>query len=195
MKKAMTELYGNEILDNPNYTKIVNSNHFNRLTQMVNRSKGKIRMGGKWEENSLKIEPTLIENIQWNDPTMEEEIFGPVLPIITYHDIDEMIQQVSERPKPLALYLFTENNRISKKIIEEISFGSSCINDTVYQIATPHLPFGGVGASGTGAYHGKKSFDEFSHEKSVLKQTTRFDIPLRYPNVKKGLELVRKIMK
>ncbi|GIN38016.1 aldehyde dehydrogenase [Heyndrickxia oleronia] len=195
MKKAMTELYGNEILDNPNYTKIVNNNHFNRLTQMVNRSKGRIRTGGKWEEDSLKIEPTLIESIHWNDPTMEEEIFGPVLPIITYHDIDEMIQQVSERPKPLALYLFTENNRISKKIIEEISFGSSCINDTVYQIATPHLPFGGVGASGTGAYHGKKSFDEFSHEKSVLKQTTRFDIPLRYPNVKKGLELVRKIMK
>lgn len=195
VKKAISDLYGLNILNNSNYTKIINKHHFRRLTKMIAETGGQIQLGGNWEEDQQKIEPTIIENVTWNDSTMAEEIFGPIIPLITYQNIEEIIKHLSSSPKPLALYLFTESNQVSNRLIEELSFGSCCINDTVYQIANPHLPFGGVGASGTGSYHGKKSFDEFSHEKSVLKQTTLFDIPLRYPNNKNGLGLIKKIMK
>lgn len=195
IKKAIIELYSENVLSNPNYTKIINEKHFKRLCNMLETSKGKTISGGSFDPLSWKIEPSLIDDITWNDSTMEEEIFGPILPIMTYEDLNQMLKSVANRPKPLALYIFTENKSVSEKIIDEISFGSCCVNDTVFQIATPHLPFGGVGASGTGAYHGKRSFDEFSHEKSVLKQTTLFDIPLRYPNGKNGLKLIKKIMK
>ncbi|MGE8205094.1 aldehyde dehydrogenase [Heyndrickxia sp. NPDC080065] len=195
IKLAMIDLYGKNVITNSNYTKIINEKHFKRLNKMMDSTKGVVRLGGACDISTQKIELTLVDEITWNDSTMEEEIFGPILPIITYKELDQLIKEVSSRPKPLALYLFTENNKVSSKIIEEISFGSCCVNDTVYQIANPYLPFGGVGPSGTGAYHGKKSFDEFSHEKSVLKQTTLFDIPLRYPNGKNGLKLIKKIMK
>lgn len=195
MKKAIVELYGENVLSNQNYTKIINEKHFNRLCNMMKATRGMTISGGSQDPLSQKIEPLLLDEITWNDATMEDEIFGPILPIITYNNINQIIKEISSRPKPLALYVFTENKLVSNKIIDEISFGSCCVNDTVFQIATPHLPFGGVGASGTGAYHGQKSFDTFSHEKSVLKQTTLFDIPLRYPNTKNGLKLIKKIMK
>jgi aldehyde dehydrogenase (NAD+) len=195
IKGAIRQLYGTECLLNENFPKIVHERHLQRLANMIERTKGSVVYGGKMDIQSQKMEPTIITDVEWDDPSMEEEIFGPILPIITYSNIDDAIREITKRAKPLALYLFTEDENINKKVISTVSFGSGCINDTVFQIASPYLPFGGVGPSGTGSYHGKKSFDTFSHEKSILKQTTKMDIPLRYPNVKNGLKLVRKIMK
>lgn len=189
------DFYGEDAFTAPHYPKIVNVHHLQRLQNMLAASTGNVICGGKLDKTAQRIEPTLITNVEWNDATMEEEIFGPILPIITYSDIENVIVEIKKRSKPLALYMFTEDRRLSKKIMHDLSFGSGCINDTVFQIANPHLPFGGIGTSGTGSYHGKKSFEEFSHEKSVLKQTTFFDIPLRYPNVKNGLKMVRWFMK
>ncbi len=126
---------------------------------------------------------------------MEDEIFGPILPVLTYKNLDEVIGEIQMRPNPLALYVFSEKEDVQQKIIGQIPFGGGCINDTVYHITSPYLPFGGVGSSGIGAYHGKGSFDTFSHQKSVLKQTTKFDLPFRYPNVKDGLKKIKMFLK
>ena len=189
------DFYGEDTFIASHYPKIINLHHLQRLQNMLTASTGNVIFGGKIDQEAQRIEPTLITNVEWNDAAMEEEIFGPILPIITYSNIEDIIAKIKKRSKPLALYMFTEDRSLSKKIMHELSFGSGCINDTVFQIANPYLPFGGVGTSGTGSYHGKKSFEEFSHEKSVLKQTTFFDIPLRYPNVKNGLKMVRWFMK
>lgn len=189
------DFYGKDVLTASHYPKIINLHHLQRLQNMLTASTGTVIFGGNVDQATNRIEPTLITNVEWNDAAMEEEIFGPILPIITYSNIEDIIAEIKKRSKPLALYMFTEDRWLSKKIMYDLSFGSGCINDTVFQIANPHLPFGGVGTSGTGSYHGKKSFEEFSHEKSVLKQTTFFDIPLRYPNVKNGLKMVRWFMK
>ena len=126
---------------------------------------------------------------------MQELIFGPILPVLTYDDPTEMIQEIKKQPKPLALYVFSETESFQQSILEHISFGGGCINDTVYHLSSPYLPFGGVGESGVGAYHGKGSFDTFTHEKSILKQTTVVDLPFRYQNRKNGLKLLKKLIK
>lgn len=189
------DFYGDDTFTASHYPKIINLHHLQRLQNMLTASAGTVIFGGKIDQEAQRIEPTLMTNVEWNDAAMEEEIFGPILPIITYSNIEDIIAEIKKRSKPLALYMFTEDRSISKKIMHDLSFGSGCINDTVFQIANPYLPFGGVGTSGTGSYHGKKSFEEFSHEKSMLRQTTFFDIPLRYPNVKNGLKMVRWFMK
>ena len=192
-EQAIKELYGEEPLNNRAYTHIVNQKHFNRLTAFLDN--GKLRFGGKTDPNKTAIEPTVLTDIKWNDPIMTDEIFGPILPVLTYDELPDMIDKITDIPKPLALYLFTENKAVQDKLLAEISFGGGCINDTIYHLASPYLPFGGVGNSGMGSYHGKKSFDTFSHHKSVLKQTTRFDMPIRYPNRKNGLKWVRRFLK
>lgn len=192
-KETINELYSDEVINNGEFTRIVSERHFNRLQAFLEN--GEILYGGRHERASLTIEPTLIGEITWEDPIMQEEIFGPLLPILEYNDEVEMISQINERPKPLALYVFSESKDFQEKILNTISFGGGCINDTVYHLSSPYLPFGGVGESGIGAYHGKGSFDVFSHEKSVLKQTTSFDLPFRYPNRKNALQQIKRIIK
>ncbi|MDZ5473087.1 aldehyde dehydrogenase [Bacillus sp. 31A1R] len=192
-KEITKELYGDKPLNNPNYTRIVSKRHFERLQTFLNN--GELFMGGGSNEVGLTIEPTVLTNITWEDSIMQDEIFGPILPVIEYEDLSDVIEGIHNHPNPLALYIFSESESIQRDVLNDVSFGGGCINDTVYHIASPYLPFGGVGSSGTGAYHGKGSFDTFSHQKSVLKQTTLFDIPFRYPNVRNGLKKLKFFLK
>ncbi|MGG0719727.1 aldehyde dehydrogenase [Robertmurraya massiliosenegalensis] len=193
LRNAVTELYGQEPLQNKDYTRIVSERHFNRLESFL--SEGSIFLGGETSPEQLSISPTVLTDITWDDKVMDDEIFGPILPVLEYEQFPEVVSEILNHPKPLALYLFTESKAVQESILAHVSFGGGCINDTVYHISSPYLPFGGVGNSGTGAYHGKGSFDTFSHEKSILKQTTLFDIPLRYPNVKNGLKYIKMVFK
>ncbi|SFS86521.1 aldehyde dehydrogenase [Paenibacillus sp. 453mf] len=190
--KAIKSFYGKDPVEHTDYGRIVSPKHFERLQGFLQT--GSIVLGGEVNEESLKIAPTILEGISWEDPVMQEEIFGPILPMMTYQHLDEVVHRVNARPKPLALYLFTENKMVQERIIEQISFGGGCINDTLMHVATPHLPFGGVGESGMGSYHGESSFAAFSHMKSVLKQTNKFDIKMKYPS-KNNLKIIRKVMK
>lgn len=191
--KAIRQFYGETPLQNPDYTRIVNEKHFNRLNAYL--QEGTAILGGETDPEQLKIAPTLLEGVTWGQSVMEDEIFGPILPILTFRDLSQVVEQVTAQPKPLALYYFSNNRGKQEKILRSISFGGGCINDTIMHLATPHLPFGGVGNSGLGNYHGKHSFDCFSHQKSVLKQTQKFDLPFRYPSSKNGLKVLRRIMK
>ncbi|GAE25380.1 aldehyde dehydrogenase [Halalkalibacter wakoensis JCM 9140] len=191
--QAIQELYGKEPLKNPNYTRIVSEKHFIRLQSFVQH--GTIAIGGKTDKDTLTIEPTVLEGVSWEDAIMKDEIFGPILPVLEYDRLSNVIEDIHNHPNPLALYVFSEDTNVQQKVVNSVSFGGGCINDTVYHITSPYLPFGGVGTSGVGAYHGKGSFDTFSHQKSILKQTTRFDIPLRYPNVKNGLKKIKYFLK
>jgi aldehyde dehydrogenase (NAD+) len=193
MKQWIEKMYGEDPLENPNYTRIINEKHFQRLLNLL--SSGKIIHGGKSDSQTWMIAPTLLDDVSWEDPVMQEEIFGPILPILTFEDLDEAIAQINRRPKPLALYVFTESDETAKKVFSSISFGGGCINDTLLHFSSPHLPFGGVGTSGLGRYHGKYSFDSFSHFKSVVKQTTLFDFEFRYPYYKNGLKIIRRFFK
>lgn len=193
LKQVIKELYGEDPLQNSNYTRIVSMNHFNRLRSLI--SDDKTFVGGRSNEEKLLIEPTVLTNISWEEHVMKDEIFGPILPVLPYNDLSEVVTGIHNHPNPLAFYLFTENENVQQELLNRISFGGGCINDTVYHLASPYLPFGGVGSSGIGAYHGIGSFETFSHKKSVLKQTTRFDIPFRYPNVKNGLEKIKMFLK
>ncbi|WP_462413415.1 aldehyde dehydrogenase [Neobacillus sp. Marseille-QA0830] len=192
-RETISELYGAEPLNNPDFTHIVSERHFNRLTAFLDN--GTVAIGGKTKPDALMIEPTLLTNITWDDPVMQDEIFGPILPVLEYSHLTEVVQGIHQHPKPLALYIFTEDSSVQQQVLDSVSFGGGCVNDTVYHFVSPHLPFGGVGSSGIGSYHGKGSFETFSHKKSVLKQTTRFDIPFRYPNVKDGLKKIKLFLK
>lgn len=192
-KEAIIELYTDNPLENPNFTRIVSERHFQRLSSFLDN--GVVFIGGNTQLEKLVIEPTVLNEITWEHPVMQDEIFGPILPVLEYETLEEVIEGIDNHPKPLALYLFTENANIQEEILNRINFGGGCINDTVYHLASPHLPFGGVGTSGIGSYHGKGSFDTFSHEKSILKQTTHFDLPFRYPNLKDGLNKIKKLIK
>lgn len=194
LTEAIHELYGDALYEESQFTKIVSERHFHRLITFI-RNSGTIFYGGESDVDKHLISPTVLTDITWNDPIMEDEIFGPILPVMGYEDILQTIDEINNRPKPLALYIFSEVERVQNKVLESISFGGGCVNDTVYHFTSPHLPFGGVGESGIGAYHGKGSFDIFSHEKGIMKQTTRFDLPFRYPTTKHGLKLIKMIMK
>ncbi|MFF2445752.1 aldehyde dehydrogenase [Neobacillus sp. NPDC058068] len=192
-KETTIELYGEQPLNNVNFTRIVSDRHFQRLCSFLNN--GELFMGGNANQEKLTIEPTVLTNVTWEEPLMQDEIFGPILPVLEYDALSEVVEGIHRHPKPLALYIFTENNAIQKQVLKSISFGGGCVNDTVYHFASPYLPFGGVGNSGIGAYHGKGNFDTFSHQKSVLEQTTLFDISFRYPNVKNGLKKIKLFIK
>ncbi|MCA0150855.1 aldehyde dehydrogenase [Rossellomorea vietnamensis] len=192
-KKTVIEFYGTEPLKSDKFGRIVNERHFNRLTSYL--EDGEILLGGNVDPACLKIEPTLMEPRDFSVPVMQDEIFGPVFPVIEYEDLDEVIEFVTGRPKPLALYLFTENPITEEKINGSISYGGGCVNDTLMHIVTPYLPFGGVGESGIGNYHGESSFSTFSHYKSILKQTTKFDMSFRYPSGRFGLRIIKKLLK
>ncbi|MEC2305802.1 MULTISPECIES: aldehyde dehydrogenase [Heyndrickxia] len=193
LEGAVHELYGEQPLENPDYTRIVSDKHFSRLRGFL--EEGKTVFGGRFNEKERIIEPTVLTGITWENKVMQEEIFGPVLPVLEYENLDEVIAAVRRYEKPLALYLFSGDRAVQQRILNELSFGGGSINDTVYHFTSPYLPFGGVGASGMGAYHGKESFNAFSHRKSVLRQTTVFDIPFRYPNMKNGLTKIKRFLK
>ncbi|MBS2968177.1 aldehyde dehydrogenase [Metabacillus sp. KIGAM252] len=193
MKDAINEFFGDKPLESSRYSKIVNDRHYSRLTRYLND--GEILFGGTRADETHRIAPTLLDQVDPDSPVMTEEIFGPIFPVMEYDTLDEAIEFVNSRPKPLALYLFTESKETEAEVTNLISFGGGCINDTLMHIATPYLPFGGVGESGMGSYHGKYSFETFSHAKSVLKQTTKFDFSFRYPSAKNGLKLVKRLLK
>jgi aldehyde dehydrogenase (NAD+) len=192
-QKAVRDFYGNNPLANDTYGRIVNERHFHRLTGYF--KDGDILTGGSVDHASLKIEPTLMVPKDDKVPLMQDEIFGPIFPVLEYEELDEVISFINERPKPLALYLFTSEDHVADKVNNSISYGGGCVNDTLMHLATPYLPFGGVGESGFGNYHGESSFATFSHYKSILKQTTKFDFSFRYPNAKFGLKIIKKLMK
>ncbi|KMT21144.1 aldehyde dehydrogenase [Clostridium cylindrosporum] len=192
-KENIKKFYGDNPIKSSDYSKIINIKHFERLESYLNT--GNILVGGELDVKNRKISPTLIDNISMEDNIMKEEIFGPILPIIEYEDVNEAISFIIEMPKPLALYLFTDNKSIEKKILNEVSFGGGCVNDTIIHLASSHMPFGGVGNSGIGSYHGKFSYDTFTHSKSILKKYNFFDTNLRYPPYKGKLEKIKKILK
>ncbi|TVY03341.1 aldehyde dehydrogenase [Cohnella terricola] len=190
---AIESFYGKEPIRDPDYGKIVNERHFRRLIGYLDN--GKITLGGQYDATALKIAPTLMEDVPSDSPAMREEIFGPILPVLEYDTIEGVLAIVQANPKPLALYVFSESVEFQDLIAERVSFGGGCINDTIVHLGTPYLPFGGVGTSGIGSYHGEYGFKAFSHYKSILKQTNRIDFPFRYPKSKRGLSIIRKLLR
>ncbi|SDY08168.1 aldehyde dehydrogenase (NAD+) [Evansella caseinilytica] len=186
------KFYGEDIRFHADYPRIVHENHVERLAAMLDEDK--IYYGGEYDAAERFMEPTVMVEVNDNDPVMQEEIFGPILPILTFSNDYEVIEKVRRRPSPLALYLFTESKATQQYILESLQFGGGCVNDTLMHLATPYLPFGGFGESGMGSYHGKRSFDTFTHEKGILKQSTTFDIPLRYSKTKRSLNTMRKLL-
>lgn len=193
VKKEIRTLYGKNPLANEEYVRIIHPRHFARLEQFLQQ--GTILLGGERDSTSLKFAPTVIGDVTWEDPVMQEEIFGPILPVLCFRKLDAVIQTIQEQEKPLALYYFGANKKRENAVTRSISFGGGCVNDSLYHLANPHLPFGGVGHSGMGSYHGKASFDTFTHYKSILKQTTAFDIPVRYPGSRLAFEAAKKLFR
>ncbi|MBO5060964.1 MAG: aldehyde dehydrogenase [Clostridia bacterium] len=183
--KQIKKQYGEKPLENPDYGKIVNEKHFDRLLGLID--KDKIVIGGESNRETLQIAPTVMDNVTFKDGVMQEEIFGPIMPILTYDSFDEVFEILRDKPKPLAQYIFSENKENIKRVTELCSFGGGCINDTIIHLATSEMGFGGVGESGMGAYHGKVGFDAFSHTKSIVDKKTWIDLPMRYQPYKKGL--------
>lgn len=189
---SIREFLGEEPLLCEKYPSTINSRHTERLLRLLEGEK--ILFGGKHVGN--RIEPTLLEPESLEAPVMQEEIFGPLLQVFAYEDLDEVLGYVASGPKPLALYLFSRDKAVQERVLREVSFGGGCINDTVLQVASHHMRFGGVGGSGMGSYHGKYSFELFSHRKSILEQSGRIDLPLRYPPCRKrALALLRLLMR
>ena len=178
VKKWMAAMYGSDPLDNKGYVKMINRKHFDRVMGLIDPDK--VVYGGKGDPETLKIQPTILDEVSPEDPVMQEEIFGPLLPVLTYDTIDQAESFINSRPHPLALYLFSENKATQERFLRHVPFGGGCINDTIIHLATSRMGFGGVGGSGMGSYHGKESFDTFSHRKSIVKKSTWLDLPFRY---------------
>jgi aldehyde dehydrogenase (NAD+) len=189
--RHIKEFYGHDPSQSPDYGRIVNETHFDRLSRLSEQ--GTIVTGGRMDRSTRYIEPTVIDGIRGPEPIMQEEIFGPLLPVIEYDDLSQAIEMINKRPKPLALYVFSRDREVQDRVLRETSSGGGCINDTVIHETSVCLPFGGVGVSGIGTYHGKASFDTFSHERSVIKSGFLFDIKLRYPPYGNALKFLRKI--
>ncbi|MBE6727353.1 MAG: aldehyde dehydrogenase [Ruminococcaceae bacterium] len=187
--------FGENPLQNKDYGKIINKKHFNRLLGLIDVSK--VVYGGEFDAESCKIAPTVMDNVTENDAVMGEEIFGPIMPILTFDSFDEIFEQLKDKDKPLALYLFSSDKKHIKRVTTELSYGGGCINDVIIHLATSEMGFGGVGESGMGSYHGKAGFDAFSHYKSVVDKKTWLDLPIRYQPYKRGLyeKLVRMFLK
>lgn len=192
--KQISIQYTNNPLENKNYGKIINEKHFERLIHLIDQDK--VVHGGKWNIDTLKIEPTLMTDVCFEDKVMQEEIFGPILPMITYKDLNDVIKQLQSLDKPLALYYFSTNKMNIEKVTSQIRYGGGCINDCIIHLATHNLGFGGVGESGMGAYHGKIGFDTFSHTKSIVDKKNWLDLPMRYqPYNEKFKKIVKMFLK
>ena len=177
--------YGEDPLTNPDYGKIINEKHFDRICGLLD--KDKIVLGGRYSRESLQLEPTVMDHVTWEDAVMQEEIFGPIMPILTFDSFDEIYSMLAGKPKPLALYLFSEDKQRIKEVTERCSYGGGCINDTIIHLATSEMGFGGVGESGMGSYHWKDGFETFSHMKCIVDKKTWMDLPMRYQPYKKEL--------
>lgn len=194
IKKAVEEFFPDGVMKNDDFVRIVNDKQFDRLLGLMEGENAVI--GGTYDRSGRIITPTVLDNITFDSKVMGEEIFGPVLPLITYTSLDETIKVLKEKPKPLALYLFTSEKAVVKKVHNSLSFGGGCVNDTIIHLATSEMGFGGVGSSGMGSYHGKWSFDTFSHFKGIVDKKTWLDLPMRYRPYKAGnYKLIRRFMK
>jgi aldehyde dehydrogenase (NAD+) len=193
LQQAIQGFYGADPATSPDYGRIIHHRPFDRLLGFLDR--GKIVVGGHSDRNSRYIAPTILEQVSWEDPVMQEEIFGPILPVLEYSNLEDALAQVNQRPKPLALYFFSQDQAQQQRVLQATSSGSVCLNDTVMQVGVWGLPFGGVGDSGIGRYHGKASFETFSHYKSVLRRSFWLDLGWRYaPYTRQRLEQIKRIV-
>lgn len=183
--RQIEKQYGKNPLENPDYGKIINEKHFRRLCGLMDQRK--VVFGGNIDEETFRIAPTVMADVQWEDAVMGQEIFGPILPVLTYDSFDEIVAKLQGRDKPLALYLFSHNRRHIRTVTTQLRYGGGCINDVVIHLATSSMPFGGVGESGMGCYHGKEGFAAFCHTKSILSKATWLDLPMRYQPYKNKL--------
>ena len=183
IKRQIKRQFRSEPLTNKNYGKIINEKHFDRITKLIDSSK--VVFGGKCDRTTLKIEPTVMDHVTFDDAVMQEEIFGPILPILTYDSLDQAIHKINSMPHPLALYVFTSGKTAARKVTARCGFGGGCINDTIIHLATSEMGFGGFGESGMGSYHGKDGFRTFSHYKSIVDKKTWLDLPMRYQPYRK----------
>ncbi len=183
MQKQIRKQFGKKPLDNKDYGKIINEKHFDRILGLIDKEK--VVFGGNCDRDALRIEPTVMDNVTFSDAVMQEEIFGPVMPVLTFDSLDEVIRNVNAMPHPLALYLFTSSKTAAKKVTARCGFGGGCINDTIIHLATTEMGFGGFGESGMGSYHGKTGFDTFTHYKSIVDKKTWPDLPMRYQPYRK----------
>ncbi len=194
LKKQIVLQYGKKPLENEAYGKIINEKHFDRICRLIPAEK--VVIGGGSDKATLKIEPTIINNATWDDAVMQEEIFGPVLPILTFENITDVAEKVNSMDSPLALYIFASDKKIIKYVTSHIQYGGGCVNDTIVHLATTEMGFGGVGASGMGSYHGKHGFDTFTHYKSIMDKKTFLDLPMRYqPYNKLNDKLIKMFLK
>ena len=193
LKNAIQQFYSTNPKASEDFGRIVSLKHFDRLKNLLDQTP--VLLGGDSVREERFMAPTVLGPVDWEAAIMQDEIFGPLLPIIVYDQVSEVIAKIKARPKPLAFYLFTNDEGLQKRVLSEISFGGGCVNDTIMHLANPRLPFGGVGESGMGAYHGDLSFYTFSHRKSVFKQTTLIDVPVRYPPYKGKEGLVKFLVK
>jgi aldehyde dehydrogenase (NAD+) len=177
--RAVREFYGDDPKRTPDYGRIVNERHHRRLAVLL--KDGEVALGGEADEAERYIAPTILTNVAPDAPVMADEIFGPILPVLTVKSLDEAVEFVNARPKPLALYVFSKHADAAESVLARTSSGGACVNATIWHLANPNLPFGGVGPSGMGAYHGRDSFETFSHRKSVVAKSTRVDPKIAYP--------------
>ena len=177
--------YGENPLENKDYGKIINEKHFARVAGLIDKKK--VVIGGQTNPQTCQIAPTVMDNVTWDDAVMQEEIFGPIMPILTYDSLEEVYALLANKPKPLALYFFSEDKKKVKEVTSRTSYGGGCINDVIIHLATSEMGFGGVGESGMGSYHGKTGFDAFSHTKSIVDKKTWMDLPMRYQPYNRGL--------
>jgi len=176
--KQIKQQFGEKPLENKDYGKIINEKHFARLRGLIDRSK--VVIGGEFNADTCQLAPTVMDNVTYDDAVMGEEIFGPIMPVLTFDSFDSLMDELKDKDKPLAMYLFSGDRKHIKKVTTELSYGGGCVNDVVIHLATSEMGFGGVGASGMGSYHGKDGFDAFSHYKSVVDKKTWMDLPMRY---------------
>ncbi len=194
LKDEINKMAGRNPLDNPGWGKIINEKHFDRIVKLINENK--TILGGSCNRETLKIEPTVMINVEYSDPVMQEEIFGPLFPVIGYNTIDECIDYINKNDHPLALYIFTEDRKEADYVMTHTLFGGGCINDTLIHLATSYMPFGGVRESGMGGYHGKSGFDTFSHYTSIVDKKTWMDLRMRYrPYTEKNRRLINFFLK
>ena len=194
MVATLQEFYGDDPRQSPDLGRMINERHFDRVAGLIDQDK--VLVGGDSDRAQKYIAPTLLRDVSMDDAVMQEEIFGPILPLLTYRSIEELLANLKKLPEhPLALYLFTASEQVERQILDNTRFGGGCINNTVMHVANPNLPFGGVGESGMGAYHGQNSFDVFSHQRSILKATTLFDIKFRYAPYKDKVNLIKKMIR
>jgi aldehyde dehydrogenase (NAD+) len=192
MKAAVRDFYGEDPQRSPDYGRIINERHFQRLVRLIEPDK--VAYGGQHDAAERYIAPTLMTDMKLSDPAMADEIFGPILPVLRVGSLDEAIETIGERPNPLALYLFTSDKEEEHKVVERVSFGGGCINNAIAHLGDPALPFGGVGESGQGAYHGRWSFETFSHRKAVMKTANFLDPSVKYPPYAGKLGLMRRLI-